>query len=127
MNDENKIPYLKETFVAFYEDALHNWKRFAAEFAADGEIAKLTDAEKLLRWMPMTNDENEGAFKGEFRTFAHRFPTGSILLSNAIIAYRHDNSRNFIDHSVLEFDEAQHRLRDEARARFGDKPDSKKG
>ena len=66
MNDENKIPYLKETFVAFYEDALHNWKRFAAEFAADGEIAKLTDAEKLLRWMPMTNDENEGHSRSNF-------------------------------------------------------------
>ena len=42
MNAEDKRPYLKEMFIAFL-DFLHTRKRFAAEFAADDEIAKLTD------------------------------------------------------------------------------------
>ena len=72
--------------------------------------------------MPTTNDENEGAL-GEFRTFAHRFPTGSLSLFNAIMVYMRNNTQNFIDH-VLDFDEAQHWLRSEARIRLAEKPDS---
>ena len=86
MHAEGKLPHLKQIFIAFLEGVLTTWKRFSAEFAADGEMAKLTDHERFLRWMPSTNDANEVAL-GEWRTFSCRFPTEGLSLFNAIMAY----------------------------------------
>ena len=100
MHAEGKLPHLKQIFIAFLEGVLMTWKRFSAEFAADGEIAKLTDHERFLRWMPTTNDANEGTL-GESRgvhflvdfDFYYWGP-----LNYADMAYKHNHTQTFIDH-----------------------------
>ncbi|KAJ7267118.1 hypothetical protein C8J57DRAFT_1510222 [Mycena rebaudengoi] len=47
-----------------FESMLPAWKRFSKEFKAGGAINTLTPAEKLLIFVPATNDRNEGILGG---------------------------------------------------------------
>lgn len=118
-----ELRHLRIIFVAFLEGALETWQRFSEEFEEDGEIAKLTDEEKELCWMPATNDANESAL-ATYCSFARRFPTGGLQLSNSLQKYQRNNTGDFMKH-VLTTPEDHAFMRKEARARLDAKPDQK--
>lgn len=55
-----KVPFLREMWVAMNEGARNTWRRFSKEYAPDGSIAKLSDKEKMMAFRPGTNCINEG-------------------------------------------------------------------
>ena len=57
------LPQLQDLLVVFFEGAAETWKRFTSEFAPGGLIDEATVEERVLAWMPATNDENEGALE----------------------------------------------------------------
>lgn len=118
------LPSLREAFVAFLEGAKKTWIRFSAEFAEGGRISTLTEEQKKQRWMPTTNDANEGAL-GQARVFKNRNPTAGDSLLNSIMLYTKNNTQDFVDF-VLVHDEDQAFLRSEGRASLNEKQDQKK-
>ncbi|KAJ7123270.1 hypothetical protein C8R43DRAFT_1148103 [Mycena crocata] len=62
----SKLPHLEPILVAFLTGALETWKKktFSSEYDEDGPINSLTLAEKLLYFIPPTNDRNESVFGG---------------------------------------------------------------
>ncbi|KAJ6595247.1 hypothetical protein DFH09DRAFT_1025056 [Mycena vulgaris] len=62
----SKLPHLESILVAFLKGALETWKKktFSSEYDEDGPINSLTPAEKVLYFIPPTNDRNESVFGG---------------------------------------------------------------
>ncbi|KAJ7447997.1 hypothetical protein FB451DRAFT_1411564 [Mycena latifolia] len=62
----SKLPHLESILVAFLKGALETWmkKTFLSEYDEDGLINSLTPAEKILYFIPPTNDRNESVFGG---------------------------------------------------------------
>lgn len=120
----SKFPFLRGAFIAFLEGAKVTWKRFSAEFIEGGDIETLTDEEKRQRWMPTTNDANEGAL-GQMRALKNRSPMSGELLLNSIMMYSRNNTQDFMDF-ILVHEEDQVFLRKEARSCIEEKPDQKK-
>lgn len=120
----SEFPFLREALVAFLEGAKKTWKRFSAEFAEGGTISTLTDEEKRVRWIPTTNDANEGAL-GQARVLKNRNPSGGETLMNSIMMYTRNNTQDFMDF-VLVHDEDHRFIMTEARSIVNEKPDQKK-
>ncbi|KAJ6524607.1 hypothetical protein DFH09DRAFT_937144 [Mycena vulgaris] len=62
----SKLPHLESILVGFLKGALETWKKktFSSEYDEDGLINSLTRAEKVLYFIPPTNDRNESVFGG---------------------------------------------------------------
>jgi hypothetical protein len=54
------LPHLRSALKAFMTGAADTWKRFGAEYAADGVIAHLSPAARARIYINPTNDHNEG-------------------------------------------------------------------
>lgn len=96
LTQREDLPYLKELFVAFMEEALVTWERFTAEFNYGGLIDSATQEEKDLAWMPTTNDANEGRLGG-WRLFARTNPSSTIEQYNNIAMFWKNETQAFMD------------------------------
>jgi hypothetical protein len=81
--------------VALLKETMKGWERFTTEFAAGGTIATASAAEKKRSWMPATNDANEGML-GAFKQLTRRYPTMSLVMREAILLYRRNDTQKFI-------------------------------
>ncbi|KAJ7806594.1 hypothetical protein B0H14DRAFT_3483970 [Mycena olivaceomarginata] len=73
----------------------HLWeKRFSKEFDEGGVIDILTPAEKLLIFIPATNDANEGILGG-WRVHARTRSASTIYHFSAQTTYHRNNTENF--------------------------------
>lgn len=86
------MPHVRAVFVAFLKRALITWKRFSAEFVADGVIASSSTAQKDAAWMPSTNDANEGAL-GVYRIENRVYSVESMHMCNARLMHKRNNTR----------------------------------
>ncbi|KAJ6565328.1 hypothetical protein DFH09DRAFT_1315104 [Mycena vulgaris] len=92
----SKLPHLEAILVAFLKGTLPVWKRFAAEFDEGGIIDSLTPAEKLLIFIPPTNDANEGGLGG-WRLHAQMRVASTVAHFSAQTAYHRNNTEAFAD------------------------------
>ncbi|THU99324.1 hypothetical protein K435DRAFT_818559 [Dendrothele bispora CBS 962.96] len=99
------LPYLKPVTLAFFRGSLATWIRFSAEFAPGGLIDQSTPDERLLAWMPTTNDANEGRL-GHYRVTMRKKPTLSLHQYNAEAMYSTNDTLAFMNALFEEEDHA---------------------
>jgi hypothetical protein len=92
----SRLPHLKPILIAFLEATLSAWKHFSAEFSTDGIIHSLTPAEKLLMFIPPTNDANE-SLPGGWRVCAHTCSATTVAHFSAWESYHHNDMEAFLD------------------------------
>jgi hypothetical protein len=101
------LPHFRDVLVTFLKGAAQTWVRFTSEFAPGGLIDEATIEEKLLAWMPATNDENEGAL-GLFRLLMRRQPHLSLLSHNAMAMFFRNNTEAFMAAKFTEKEDFQY-------------------
>lgn len=101
------LPHFQDVLVTFLKGAAQTWVRFTSEFAPGGLIDEATMEEKLLAWMPATNDENEGAL-GLFRLLMRRQPHLSLLSHNAMTMFFRNNTEAFMAAKFTEKEDFQY-------------------
>ncbi|KAJ7506623.1 hypothetical protein B0H11DRAFT_1794540 [Mycena galericulata] len=92
----SKLPHLEQILVAFLKATIPAWRRFSKEFEPGGIIDSLTPAEKLLMFIPPTNDANEGLLGG-WRVYSRARSSGTIAHFSAQAAYHRNNTEAFSD------------------------------
>ncbi|THU88513.1 hypothetical protein K435DRAFT_821621 [Dendrothele bispora CBS 962.96] len=106
------LPHLKPITLAFFRGALATWIRFSVEFAPGGLIDETSKEERLLAWMPPTNDPNESAL-GRYRVTMRDKSTLSLHQYNAEAMYSRNKTLSFM--SALFEDEDHTFVMQEAR------------
>ncbi|KAJ6531015.1 hypothetical protein B0H10DRAFT_1791827 [Mycena sp. CBHHK59/15] len=89
-----RLPHLEKILVAFLKATLPAWKRFSKEFEAGGIIDSLTPSEKLLIFIPATNDANEGVLGG-WRVHSRTRSASTINHFSAQTAYHRNDTEAF--------------------------------
>ncbi len=97
------LPDVRSTLVEYLEGAKETWKRFGAEFAPGGTIARLSKEQRERAWMPPTNDLNEGLL-GRVRVKHRAEPNESESQFNAQAMYQHNDTAEFVTNSLEKAD-----------------------
>ncbi|KAF8173537.1 hypothetical protein K438DRAFT_1610596 [Mycena galopus ATCC 62051] len=92
----SRLPHLEPILIAFLKATLPAWKRFSTEFSTDGIIHSLTPAEKLLMFIPPTNDANESLLGG-WRVRARTRSATTVAHFSAWESYHRNNTEVFSD------------------------------
>ncbi|KAJ7347877.1 hypothetical protein DFH08DRAFT_698722 [Mycena albidolilacea] len=92
----SRLPHLEPILIAFLKGTIPAWKRFSAEFDHNGLIHSLTPSEKLLIFIPPTNDANESLLGG-WRVHARTRSASTVAHFSASEAYHRNHTEAFAD------------------------------
>ncbi|KAI0070925.1 hypothetical protein K474DRAFT_1701902 [Panus rudis PR-1116 ss-1] len=92
----SQLPCLRGALVAFMTGALETWRRFCSEFDANGQIARMSPAEREKIAICATNDANESQL-GRKRVLQRRAPNKTELTHNAEVMYATNGTADFIE------------------------------
>jgi hypothetical protein len=118
------LPHLRSALKAFMTGAADTWKRFGAEYAADGVIVRLSPAARARIYINPTNDHNEGAL-GRLRAAMRQWASLSLSMHNAKSKYAVNGTHEFL-RSPAVTDALRIWLRGEARHRVDSGRDRKR-
>jgi len=117
LQEDEKLPGLRKVVSAYFSGAEKGWLRFSQEYESGGQIDSMPREKRAVRFVPATNDRNEGAL-GRYKVFKRSRPNASVAYFNAVTRIKLNGTDKYAEQlSPADFAYARKTARSNSKAR----------
>ena len=117
LQKKGKLPGLRKVVTAYFTGAEKGWRRFSQEHETGGQIDSMSREKRAIRFVPATNDRNEGAL-GRYKVFKRARPNASVAYFNSVTRVKLNGTDKYAEHlSAADFAYARKSARSNAKLR----------